>query len=243
MKRVIEMVAVAVLLTLAGNAGAAPGAEEKLARQLAALLVAGRGVVAANQPLINDAAKGDKGFTPEVFGAAVATELKAKAGVDLAALDKGKKADALLLALFDAEKKVVAEAQPLINQAGMGFKGFTPAIFGRATGEKFTAATGLGLKQTSERYRNPANQPDAFEKGVLGKFQAAGWEKGQGYAEATDVKGKKAVRYLQPLYIAKSCLACHGDPKGELDIAGRAKEGYQEGELRGAVSVTVPIGL
>ena len=36
-------------------------------RLLAILLDAGRVTVGANQPLINDAAKGDKGFTPEVF--------------------------------------------------------------------------------------------------------------------------------------------------------------------------------
>lgn len=241
MRRMLEAVAVLGLITLAGSARAAGGGEERLARSLAALLVAGRGVIAANQPLINDPAKGDKGFTAEVFGAAVAAELKAKAGIDLAALSPASKDDARLLALFDAEKKVVTEAQPLINQAGMGFKGFTPAIFGRAAGERFTAATGLGLKQTSEKYRNPQNQPDAFEKGVLARFQAGGWEKGTGYAETTDLKGKKVVRYLQPLYVAKPCLACHGDPKGELDIAGRAKEGYREGELRGAVSVVVPV--
>lgn len=240
MRSTFLAVGVIVSLAAAGPARAA-GGEEKLARNLAALLVAGRGVVAANQPLINDAAKGDKGFTPEVFGAAVSAEFKAKTGVNLAALDAGKRDDAKLLALFDAAKKVVGEAQPLINQPGMGFKGFTPAIFGRATGEKFAAATGYGLKQTSEKYRNPANQPDGFEKSVLARFQADGWEKGKGYAETVDVKGKKAVRYMQPLYIAKACLTCHGDPKGELDIAGRTKEGYHEGDLRGAVSVTVPV--
>ncbi len=233
--------AVVVLTVLVSAWPARAASEEKLARNLAALLVAGRAVIAANQPLLNDASKGDKGFTPEVFGAAVIAEYKAKAGVDLAALDKARKDDARLLALFEAEKAVVGEAQPLVNQAGVGFKGFTPAIFGRAVGEKFGAATGLGLKQTSEKYRNPANQPDAFEKGVLARFQAQGWEKGKGVAETVDVKGKKAVRYMQPLYIAKACLACHGDPKGELDIAGRVKEGYKEGDLRGAVSVIVPL--
>ena len=239
MRWTTRITAVLLVVVAAGPARAAN--EEKLARQLAALLVAGRAVVAANQPLLNDPAKGDKGFTPEVFGAAVAAELKAKAGVDLGALDKARRDDARLLALFEAEKAVVGEAQPLVNQAGVGFKGFTPAVFGRAVGEKFGAATGLGLKQTSERYRNPQNQPDAFERGVLTRFQAEAWEKGKGYAETVDVKGRKAVRYLQPLYVAKACLACHGDPKGELDIAGRAKEGYHEGDLRGAVSVTVPV--
>jgi uncharacterized protein DUF3365 len=220
---------------------AAESGEEKLARNLAALLVAGRAVVAQNQPLINDAAKGDKGFTPAVFAAATAAEMKAKTGIDLAALDLSRRDDKRLKALFEAEQKVVAEAQSIINLAGMGFKGFTPAIFGLRTAEKFAAATGLSMKQTSEKYRNPANKPDAFEKAVLARFAAPGWEKGKGYAEAAVQDGKRVVRYVQPLYIAKPCLNCHGDPKGELDVAGRAKEGYREGELRGGVSVIVPI--
>lgn len=226
-----------VATAMAASASAAVSKDEQLARNLAALLVAGRAVVAQNQPLINDAAKGDKGFTGEKFSAAVIAELKDKTGIDLA-----KGADKRLQLLLDAERQVVNEAQTVINLAGMGFKGFTPAIFGLHTAEKFQKATGLSLKQTSEKYRNPVNQPDAFEKAILQKFAGKGWEKGKGYAEVTTVGGKRVVRYVQPLYIAKPCLACHGEPKGEIDVAGRAKEGYQEGDLRGGVSVIVPVG-
>lgn len=237
MKAVVLIAATSVPLAVRAQ----ESGEEALARKLAALLVAGRAVVAQNQPLINDPTKGDKGFTAEAFAKATAAELKAKTGVDLAALDASSRDDTRLRALFEAEQKVVDEAQPIINLVGMGFKGFTPAVFGLHTAEKFAAATGLSIKQTSEKYRNPVNQPDAFEKGVLAKFGAPGWEKGQGYAEVVDQGGKKALRYLQPLYVGKPCLSCHGDPKGELDVAGRAKEGYREGELRGAVSVIVPL--
>lgn len=235
-----RVLAAVAALAVTVNGWAAEKPEEKVARSLAALLVAGRAVVAQSQPLINDASKGDKGFTPDAFGAAVAAELKAKAGIDLARLGSSR-SDKLLGALFEAERQTVADAQATINLAGMGFKGFTPAIFGLHTAEKFAKATGLSLKQTSDRYRNPLNQPDAFEKTVLTRFAGAGWEKGKGYAEVVDHGGKKVLRYLQPLYIAKPCLSCHGEPKGELDVAGRAKEGYHEGELRGAVSVIVPV--
>jgi hypothetical protein len=237
MTKVLAAVA-ALAVSVSGHAVEKPSM--KVARNLAALLVAGRAVVAQNQPLINDGAKGDKGFTADAFGAAVAAEFKAKTGVELAALGASRD-DKLIKALFDAEKQVVAEAQPVINLAGMGFKGFTPAVFGLHAAEKFGKATGLTLKQTSDRYRNPSNRPDAFEQGVLAKFAAASWEKGHDYAEVADHGGKRVLRYMQPLYIAKPCLSCHGEPKGELDIAGRAKEGYREGELRGAVSVIVPV--
>ncbi len=246
MKRILNAMVAAGMVLAATNGlaavSAAASAEEQLARKLAALLVAGRAVVAQNQPLINDASKGDKGFGADTFGAAVVAEYKAKTGIDLKALDPSRREHKQLQALFDAERQVVAEAQRVINLPGMGFKGFTPAIFGLHTAEKFAAATGVSLKQTSEKYRNPLNQPDAFEKSVLAKFAASGWEKGKGYAEVTVQKGRRVLRYAQPLYIAKPCLSCHGEPKGELDVAGRAKEGYAEGDLRGAVSVIVPIG-
>ena len=237
----LKLLAVVGALGLASAGRAAESGEEVQAKHLAALLVAGRAVVAQNQPLINDASRADKGFTPEVFGAAVRAEFKARTGIDLGRLDASRKDQRRLEALFDAEKRVVAEAQPIINMAGMGFKGFTPAVFGLRSAGKFATATGVSIKQTSDKYRNPTNKPDAFEKAVLARFSSPGWEKGKGFSEVVDFKGHRSVRYLQPLYISKPCLSCHGDPKGELDVAGRAKEGYREGELRGAVSVVVPV--
>jgi general secretion pathway protein A len=45
---------------------------------------------------------------------------------------------------------------------------------------------------------------------------------------------------LLPLFYSKPCLACHGRPKGQLDISGYEKEGFQEGDLGGAISVSLP---
>jgi general secretion pathway protein A len=45
---------------------------------------------------------------------------------------------------------------------------------------------------------------------------------------------------MLPVYIKPACLKCHGEPKGEKDIAGGIKEGYKEGEVRGAISVMIP---
>ncbi|MES9899474.1 MAG: DUF3365 domain-containing protein [Sedimenticola sp.] len=47
--------------------------------------------------------------------------------------------------------------------------------------------------------------------------------------------------YRESIYIKKACLKCHGDPKGELDIAGKVKEGYEIGDLRGAISISMPV--
>jgi hypothetical protein len=83
------------------------------------------------------------------------------------------------------------------------------------------------------------NKPDEFEASVLKRFEKS--KKGTPYFEKTTVAKVKVVRYMVPLYIEKSCLPCHGEPAGEKDASGRVKEGYKLGELRGAISVTVPV--
>jgi len=42
-----------------------------------------------------------------------------------------------------------------------------------------------------------------------------------------------------PEYYGEACLACHGNPKGEVDITGHPKEGGALGDLGGAISITL----
>jgi general secretion pathway protein A len=44
---------------------------------------------------------------------------------------------------------------------------------------------------------------------------------------------------MLPLFYNKQCLACHGKPKGEVDISGYEKEGFKEGDLGGAISIVL----
>lgn len=214
--------------------------EEAIAKAITDYLIEARGVMARNQSLINDASKGDKGYTPEFFEAQVVESLKAK-GIDLKGANAGDPVGKALIDVNAAAKEVVADAQPVINEKGKGFKAFTPAIFGARTGDKFYKMTGIRLKQTSIKFRGDYNRPDEFEEAYLKKFEAAEWQKGKSIVEETKLGGRNVVRSMTPLYIAKACLPCHGDPKGEIDISGRVKEGYKEGELRGAISTVVPI--
>ena len=213
--------------------------EDAVAKAVADYLVAGRAVIAKNQALINDASKGDKGFSPAVYEAQVFEELRGKA-IDMKAQSAGDPVGKALLAVHESAMEVVADAQPQINEAGKGFKGFIPAVYGARTGDKFYKKSGIRLKQTSMKFRGDYNRPDEYEETVLKKFES-GWEKGKSYSETTTAGGRKVVRHMLPIYIAKPCLTCHGEPAGDLDIAGRPKEGYKEGDLRGAISVTVPI--
>ena len=42
---------------------------------------------------------------------------------------------------------------------------------------------------------------------------------------------------MVPQYYDETCLACHGSPKGEVDITGYPKEGAKVNELGGVISI------
>jgi hypothetical protein len=212
---------------------------ESIALTMADYLTAGRAVIAKNQPLINDPAKGDKKFTPQVYEEQVSLEFLKMSDIDLRSLIPSDDFNKALFAIHESAKEVITEAQLQINEFGKEFKGFIPAVFGRRVGDKLYKKTGIIVKQTSLRFRGDYNKPDDFEVSVLRKFETAG--KGSSYDMETKFGDTRVLRYMVPLYIEKSCLPCHGEPAGERDIAGRIKEGYKEGDLRGAISVIVPI--
>jgi len=76
----------------------------------------------------------------------------------------------------------------------------------------------------SRKPLNPSNAPDSWEEKALLAFEA-------GEKEASDVVhegGQAIVRLIRPLYVEESCLKCH------------AAQGYRRGDVRGAISVSVP---
>lgn len=213
-------------------------------RLLAVLHDSGRVTIGANQPLINDPDKGDKGFTPENFEKQVTAKFKDRAKVDLDNLKSEKVpeiAKKLLPQLVDAMKQTVADYQPVINRAGVGFKGFIPATFGTQAAAKFRAKTGVYLKQTQNPPRNPKNTPDEFELKALAKFADASYPRQGEKIISETVDGGKAVRVMLPLFYGKGCLSCHGEPKGEKDISGYMREGAKEGDMGGAISVKLMV--
>ena len=141
--------------------------------------------------------------------------------------------------------------EPLPQNAPYSFKGVIPAYMGRVIGEDFFKNTGIQVKQTTLGKddfgpRNVYNAPDDWEKEVLTRFYEPSYPKGKGYGEEQEVEGKRSYRYAIPLYIEKACLKCHGDPKTSptgdgLDMAGKPMEGYAEGEVRGCISIVIPL--
>ena len=212
---------------------------QSIAVTMADYLTAGRSVVAVYQLRINDPGIGNKWFNQEEYERRVKKEFMKRSGIDIASITPSDDFNKALFAIHESAKEVIAEAQPQINQKGKGFKGFIPAIFGKRVGDKLFKKTGIVIKQTSLKFRGEYNKPDDFEASVLKRLETA--QKGNTYFEEKKFGDTRVLRYMVPLYIEKACLSCHGDPAGERDISGRIKEGYKEGDMRGAISVIVPI--
>jgi len=77
---------------------------------------------------------------------------------------------------------------------------------------------------TSLKLKNPANAPDGWERKALHEFEK-GVEEVSGEVK---IGGKRYFRLMRPLYYEKSCVECH---KGQ---------GYDVGDVRGGISVTMP---
>jgi general secretion pathway protein A len=215
-------------------------------RLLALLLDSGREAIGRNQELINDPDKGDKGFTPEVFAEQTIALFKERTGHDLtnpAAAQVPAMAKPLLERLLEESKKTVATYQTVINMKGMKYKGLIPATFGTETGTRFQARSGVYLKQTAPEplVRNPKNKPDTFETDFMQKMADPSFPRNGEQVLSQTVEEGKSLRVLLPLFYGKTCLSCHGSPKGERDITGYPREGAQEGELGGAISVKLPV--
>jgi uncharacterized protein DUF3365 len=219
---------------------ASAAGEAELADLLVKMIQAGRTVMAKHQAEINNPALVDKGFTPEIFEKEITQKYLETTKVDLSQAPKTSQ-EKLVHALLQAGKDVVSDHQPAINRPGIAYKNFIPAVWARKTGEKFEKATGVRLKLTSANYRYQGNKPDDFEAEVLKLFEDKEYPKGKGYSRTMMQDGKPVLRLIVPEYAGKACLSCHGEPKGQRDIAGSGKEGWKEGDLAGAISLTMSV--
>jgi hypothetical protein len=108
------------------------------------------------------------------------------------------------------------------------------------------------IRRVSLRRRNPANEPDAYERRVLESFDRLSVE-ARPTAEHWELvreDGREALRYLKPVVANAMCLTCHGE-KAKIPTAVQAllaKEypddratGFSVGDVRGAVSVRIPL--
>ncbi len=156
----------------------------------------------------------------------------------------------------EAAEGLVGHLKGLLGEelAAGGFERAVAVCSEKALAETkaFAERQGISVRRVTTRTRNPANKPDEFERRVLGVFERmrrAGAVMSD-YYEVVETGGRKELRYLKPLLVQGMCLTCHG-PKEKIPVevakilAQRYPDdratGYRAGELRGAVSVRVPL--
>jgi Protein of unknown function (DUF3365) len=218
--------------------------DKAVANSLADMLRAGRTVISRNQDRINNPDLGDKGLDGKTVLEQALKIYHENTKSDPLQIDPSSRHGRLLRAQMDAIAEVMDSNQKTINQPGVGFKAFIPATFGRLVNEAFAKRVGTEaeMKVTAplDLVRNRKARPDEWETEVIrDKLVTASWPKGQLFATVATSRGRPAFRVAVPEYYAASCLSCHGGPKGQIDVTGYPKEGANEGDLGGVVSITL----
>lgn len=213
-----------------------------IGKSLADMLLAGETVISREQDRINDPKLGDKGLSGGALIEQTRELYRKETGVDPSTVDPASRHGRLLRVQMDAIVEVMDANQTTINAKGTGFKGFIPAVFARLVNEAFArrAKGEAEVKVTGppDRIRNRKARPDAWETSIIKtKMLAPNWPRDQGYSAAVETDGRPAFRVMVPQYYDESCLACHGSPKGEVDITGYPKEGANLDELGGVISI------
>jgi len=101
-----------------------------------------------------------------------------------------------------------------------------PALMMKEISQLTGAENGVRFHITSRQAVNPQNAPDPFEQDSLKEFE-------RGIKEVWKVDRTTTpplFRYMAPLYVDESCLVCHKN------------QGYKTGDIRGGISVNIPMG-
>jgi PAS domain S-box-containing protein len=119
-----------------------------------------------------------------------------------------------------------AHNREITDQNGKTYTLINPAYMTRQVHEIQAEDSGLRGHITSLEPIRPGNAPDAWERQALLHIRDEGVGE---YSSLTERQGKQELRYIKPLYTTEACLKCH------------AKQGYKLGDLRGGISVTLPM--
>ena len=107
------------------------------------------------------------------------------------------------------------------------------------------------IKRTTNKYRNPLNAPDKFEKVALSYFEdlsSAGKPLPKYYIQKIEASGSQIFNYYKPMKVGNNCLICHGDAAeikpdllnsiSKLYPEDKAID-YKENDFRGLIRITI----
>jgi hypothetical protein len=110
---------------------------------------------------------------------------------------------------------------------------------------------GVQIKRASNRFRNPADQPDADESKILDAYEYNAENGIKSEPNIQKIEGGETYLYTKAIIIPGGfCLSCHGDSNKEIDPQTRSKinslypndkaKDHKIGDLRGMWSIRIP---
>ncbi len=113
----------------------------------------------------------------------------------------------------------------IVTPSGRELTLMNPAYMMRQVNEHFSKFYGITGHITSLKLLRPENAADEWEQKALHSFEQGVPE----ILEFTMYGGEHSLRLMQPMFVSADCLKCH------------SHQGYKEGEVRGGISVSIPM--
>ncbi|MDH4321557.1 MAG: DUF3365 domain-containing protein, partial [Desulfobulbaceae bacterium] len=113
----------------------------------------------------------------------------------------------------------------IVDEKGRHFVKRNPAMVTRELSEYAHREGVSRFRVTSLKPLNPGNAPDDFERESLHLFESGLRERS---AISSNSEGK-FLRYIAPLVVEEACIECHHE------------QGYAVGDIRGGLSITIPV--
>lgn len=109
----------------------------------------------------------------------------------------------------------------------------------------------VSIRRASNRYRNPADQPNEDEQPLLEAYEYNAENGIKSEPSIQKIENGDVLLYTKAIVIPGAfCLSCHGDPSKEIDSKTLQKidsiypndkaKGHQIGDLRGMWSIRIP---
>ena len=109
--------------------------------------------------------------------------------------------------------------------SGLSLTLVNPAYMARMVNQMAGDTHGSRGHITSLKPIRPANAPDAWEKAALQAFETGTRE----VSSVEQLDGREYLRIMRPFLTEEACLKCH------------SAQGYKVGDIRGGISVSVPM--
>lgn len=114
----------------------------------------------------------------------------------------------------------------IVTTDGQKLTLMNPAYMMRQMAEEFEQDFGVKGKITGKLQLNPINKPDDWQLKVLNIFEKG---KTNEVFEQQSIDGQPYLRYMKAMYMTEGCVKCH------------AVLGFKDGDLRGGVSISIPL--